>query len=445
MAAHRTLQIPHVDTHEVHGIIYESMLKDGYPLVVDLDRSHGSYLHDADSGREFLDFFNYFATHPLGHNHPAMIDPEFVAHLGRVAITNPSNSDFYTAEMAAFVKTLRETAQPASLPHTFFVAGGALAVENGLKAAFDWKFQKRAQRGLPDDENLKILHFREAFHGRSGYTMSLTNTDPKKVKWFPKFDWPRVSNPKIVFPLADHLAEVEAAEERSLAEIREAIERDGDRIAAILIEPIQGEGGDNHFRPEFLRALRKICDENEMLFLVDEVQTGVGTTGRWWCYQHFGFEPDILCFGKRMQVCGILGGARLDEVNSVFHESSRINSTWGGNLTDMVRATRYLQVIETEQLVENAARTGSHFVERLQDLAQRRPGLIASVRGRGLFVAFTLPDHARRNAVLKHCMEDGLLMLPSGPTSVRARPPLTVSVEEIDRAVDLLDHALSKH
>ncbi len=442
--SHRTLQIPCVDTEDVHPIIYESMLKDGYPLVVDLDRSRGTWLHDAATGRDFLDFFNYFATQPLGHNHPAMLEPEFAAHIGRVALTNPSNSDFYTAEMAAFVQTLRDTAQPASLPHVFFVSGGALAVENALKAAFDWKFQKRAQRGLPDDEHLSILHFREAFHGRSGYTMSLTNTDPQKVKWFPKFDWPRVENPKIVFPLADHLTEVEAAEQRSLAQIHAAIERDGDRIAALIVEPIQGEGGDNHFRPEFMRALRQICDEHEMLFIVDEVQTGVGTTGRWWAYEHYGFEPDILCFGKRMQVCGILAGSRLDEVPSVFHVSSRINSTWGGNLTDMVRATRYLQVIESEQLVENAQRTGDHFVRRLTELARRHAGLVSNVRGRGLFVAFSLPDPAKRNAVLQQCMKDGLLLLSSGPSSVRARPPLTVSIEEIDRAVELLDRALAK-
>ena len=444
MATRQPLRIPRIDTDQVHDVIGGSLLKDGFPFVVDLENSRGSLLRDALTGRDYLDFFNYFATQPLGHNHPAMLEPDFVAHLGRVAITNPSNSDFYTEDMAAFVKTLRETAQPASLPHTFFVAGGALAVENGLKAAFDWKFQKRSQRGLPDDENLQILHFREAFHGRTGYTMSLTNTEPGKVKWFPKFPWPRVTNPKIVFPLEDHRAEVEAAEDRSLAEIHAAIEKDGDRIAALVIEPIQGEGGDNHFRPEFMRALRRICDENEMLFVVDEVQTGVGTTGKWWAYQHHGIEPDVLCFGKKMQVCGILGGSRLDEVPSVFHVSSRINSTWGGNLVDMVRATRYLQVIESEQLVENAAVMGEHFLRRLDELRATHTEQISNVRGQGLFVAFTLPSRAIRDATLARCREDGLMMLASGPESIRARPPLNVGAEEIDRAVEILDRALAR-
>lgn len=443
MATDSTISVPRVRPEHVHDVIGGSMLADGMPFVVDLDRSAGSRLHDALSGRDYLDFFNYFATQPLGHNHPAMVDPEFVEHLGRVAITNPSNSDFYTAEMAAFVQTLHDTAQPASLPHLFFVAGGSLAVENGLKAAFDWKFQKRAARGLPDDENLSILHFRHAFHGRSGYTMSLTNTDPHKTKWFPKFDWPRVDAAPITFPLADHLAEVEEAEQRSLAQIREAVDRDGDRIAALIIEPIQGEGGDNHFRPEFLQALRAVCDEHEMLMIVDEVQTGTGTTGRWWAYQHHGIEPDVLCFGKRMQVCGILAGARLDDVDSVFRSSSRINSTWGGNLVDMVRATRYLQVIETEQLVENAATVGAHFLRGLNALQDDFGGLLSNVRGRGLFIAFTLPDATTRGRVLSRCQDQGLLMLPSGPDSIRARPPLTVTTAEADEAVSILRRALA--
>lgn len=442
MASDQTLSVPRIEPTHVHDVIGSSLLADGMPFVVDLDRSKGARLHDSLSGRDYLDFFNYFATQPLGHNHPAMLDPEFVAHLGRVAITNPSNSDFYTAEMAAFVATLKETAQPASLPHAFFVSGGALAVENGLKAAFDWKFQKRAARGLPDDENLSILHFRHAFHGRSGYTMSMTNTDPHKTKWFPKFDWPRVDAAPVTFPLRENLAVVEDLERKSLEQIHAAIERDGDRIAGLIVEPIQGEGGDNHFRPEYLQALREVCDENEMLMIVDEVQTGTGTSGRWWAYQHHGIEPDILCFGKRMQVCGILAGARLDEVESVFQSSSRINSTWGGSLVDMVRATRYLQVIESDQLVENAARMGDHFVSRLSELQAEFSGLMSNVRGRGLFIAFTLPDGETRNRVIEKCMEAGVLMIGSGPTSVRARPPLTVTRADVDAGIDVLRAAL---
>jgi len=438
----KTFDFEKVHVDEVHDVLDQSILKDGFPFVVDLQASEGSYLVDARGGRRYLDFFNYFATQPIGHNHPAMLEPQWLEELARVASTKPSNSDFYTSEMAAFVKTLRETAQPESLPHTFFVSGGALAVENALKAAFDWKFQKRAQRGLPDDENLAVLHFREAFHGRSGYTMSLTNTDPTKVRWFPKFDWPRVLNPKITFPLEDHLAQVQEAEAQSLREIHAAIDAGDDRIAALIIEPIQGEGGDNHFRPEFLQELRKICDDHEMLFIVDEVQTGVGSTGSWWAYENFGFTPDVLAFGKKMQVCGILAGRRLDEVDSVFKVSSRINSTWGGNLVDMVRATRYLQIIEREGLVENAATRGEEFLSGLGELQAAHPELISNVRGRGLFIAFTLPDRETRGDLIEQLASDGLLVLASGKDSVRFRPPLNVKGEEIAQALETIGRAV---
>jgi len=431
-----------VDSDRVHPILERSILKDGFPFVVDLEASQGSYLVDATTGRRYLDFFNYFATQPLGHNHPAMLEPEFVAHIGRIATTKPSNSDFYTPEFATFVNTLRETAQPASLPHAFFVSGGALAVENTLKAAFDWKFQKRAERGLPDDDRLSILHFKEAFHGRSGYTMSLTNTDPTKVRWFPKFTWPRVLNPKIEFPLQDNLESVEAAEAESLRQIHAALEADGDRIAALIIEPIQGEGGDNHFRPEFFHALREICDANELLFIVDEVQTGVGATGKWWAYQNYGFEPDLLAFGKKMQVCGVLGGRRLDEVDSVFHVSGRINSTWGGNLVDMVRGGRYLQIIEAENLMANTTAMGERFLAGLRELAKKNPGKLTNVRGRGLFAAFTLPSPEERKRLLGALMEDGMLALKSGSTSIRFRPPLNVASREIDEALAAIERCL---
>src|SRR5262249_25897689 len=160
---------------------------------------------------------------------------------------------------------------------------------------------------------------------------------------FPKFDWPRLPTPALEFPLdSASLGRVAEAEARILAAAEGAFNDRPDEIAAILIEPIQGEGGDNHFRPEFLRELRKLPDRCEALLIFDEVQTGVGLTGKWWAFQHAGVVPDILCFAKKMQVGGIFVSRRVDEVDSVFKVPSRISSTWGGSLADMVRATRIL-------------------------------------------------------------------------------------------------------
>ncbi len=416
------------------------MLIDGFDLVIDLDRSKGSTIVDARDGRSYLDMFSMVASQPIGMNHPSLTDPAFRERIVRAAIHNPSNSDIYNPEMADFVETFMTIAAPASMKHLFMVAGGALAVENALKVAFDWKVRKNMARGHDGERGHQVLHFRECFHGRSGYTLSMTNTDPAKTKYFTKFTWPRIVNPKCTFPLeGENLRAVEKTEAEAIAQIKQALHDHKDDIAALIIEPIQGEGGDNHFRPEFFRALRQICDESEVFFIVDEVQTGLGMTGRMWCYEHFGIEPDAIAFGKKTQVCGILVSSRVDEVEkNCFVESSRINSTWGGNLVDMVRCGQYLRVIDRDRLVENAATVGAHAIGRLQAIQKEMPKTLTNARGRGLFLAIDLVDASQRPALMKTLFANGVLMLPSGTRSVRLRPALNVTKEEIDRAVEIL-------
>lgn len=431
---------------DVHRALKKHMLADGLDLVFDLERSRGSHVYDSRNGRRFVDFFSFFATNPIGINHPKMRDPEFMKRMAEVAIHNPSNSDIYTVPMAEFVETFARIAIPDELPHLFMVAGGAVAVENALKTAFDWKVRRNLERGITGEKGQKIIHFKEAFHGRTGYTLSMTNTaDPRKIMYFPKFDWPRIVNPKIAFPLEDDLDTVKALEHQACEQIEQAVADNPNDIAGLIIEPIQGEGGDNHFRPEFFQKLRELADEHDFLLIVDEVQTGVGLTGKMWSYAHFGFVPDILCFGKKTQVCGILAGRRIDEVeHNVFAESARINSTWGGNLVDMVRFGRYLEIIEEERLVDNARDVGSYLLERLQALRADNPELVSNARGRGLMCAFDLPDTDVRNRFLKVAFENGLLMLGCGTRSVRFRPVLSVAREDIDQGIEIVGSVLSK-
>lgn len=427
---------------EVHDILRRHLITDGLDLVLDLDESHGAWMRCARTGRVFLDCFSYFATNPIGHNHPGVTDPAFVERLGRVAVHNPSNSDFYTVEMARFVETFSRLAIPEGFRHAFFVAGGAVAVENALKTAFDWKVRKNLAAGK-GGRGSQVVHFRQAFHGRTGYALSITNTEPMKVAHFPRFDWPRIENPYIRFPEAERLAETEAAEARAVAEIEAAVAANPDDIAALIIEPIQGEGGDLHFRREFFEALRRLADEHEFLLIFDEVQTGVGMTGRRWCFEHFGVEPDILAFGKKTQVCGILANDRVDEVeDNVFRMSSRINSTWGGNLVDMVRFGRYLEIIEEEDLIRNAARVGRVILDGLHDLAREAGGRMTSVRGRGLMCAFDLPDTGERDRFLARAYENRLLILGCGPRSVRVRPNLSLTEEEAGTVLSLIARSL---
>ena len=431
-----------IEAIRVREVLGKHILTDGYDPIIDLEKSHGSWVVDGRDGTEYLDMFSMFASGVVGYNHPYII--EHGERLKLASHNKTTLSDIYNSYFAEFVDTFSRTAIPDYLPHAFFIDGGSLAVENALKVAFDWKVRKNIQAGR-GELGKKIIHFSQAFHGRSGYTLSLTNTsDPRKTMYFPMFDWPRIDNPKLSFPITDTvLAEVQEKENQAMNQIQSALNDHPHDIAAIIIEPIQGEGGDNHFRDEFFTALRQICDENEMMFIMDEVQTGVGITGKWWAHEHFSSKPDIIAFGKKAQVCGMLASKRVEEVKqNVFTESSRINSTFGGNLTDMVRFQLILEIITNENLLKNASEMGNILLKGLQDLTIEYPAFVTNPRGVGLFAAFDLPSSTERNNLINKLMENKLMILPSGDQSVRFRPHLNVTEEDLNRALDIIHTSL---
>jgi L-lysine 6-transaminase len=433
----------HVLPSDVFDVLGRHQLVDGFHMVMDLEKSKGSWIVDARDGKRYLDFYTFFATAPLGHNHPRLRDPEFQAKLGSIAVNKPANSDIYTTDFAEWVETFATHAAPPYLPNLFWIDGGALAVENALKAAFDWKVRKNLERGRPE-KGSKVIHFKEAFHGRSGYTLSLTNTaDPRKHQYFPKFDWPRIVNPKVTFPLdPDNLLKVEQMEKMALAQIDAAIQEDPEDIACLIIEPIQGEGGDNHFRTEFFKELRRLADQHEFLLIFDEVQTGFGATGKWWAHQHHGVRPDILAFGKKTQCCGIAASPRLDEVDSVFKVPSRINSTWGGNLVDMVRGKRIIEVILEEDLVNHCAKQGERLLKGLQEIHRDFPEYTSNPRGQGLFCALDMATPALRTATVSKAQDLGMIILSSGHQGLRFRPSLNLATEDLDLGLELLQKSV---
>ncbi|SDP40339.1 L-lysine 6-transaminase [Streptomyces sp. cf386] len=429
---------------DVHGVLRRHVLVDGYGIVLDLSASHGTQLVDAMTGDPYLDLFSFFASAPLGIN-PTCItdDPEFMRELAAAAVNKPSNPDFYTVEYARFVETFARVLGDPRLPHLFFVDGGALAVENALKAAFDWKAQRL---GLDEQavDRLQVLHLERSFHGRSGYTMSLTNTDPAKTDRFPKFGWPRIPSPALRHPTTAHARANQEAEQRALRAAEAAFRAADGMIACFIAEPIQGEGGDNHLGAGFLQAMQRLCHEHDALFVLDEVQTGGGITGTPWAYQQLGLQPDLVAFGKKTQVCGVMGGGRIDQVpGNVFAVSSRISSTWGGSLADMVRATRILETVERTQLLDAVVGRGKYLRDGLEALATEHPDLLSNARGRGLMCAVTLPDTRLRDDVLHRMYRDHhVIALPCGERSLRFRPPLTITESEIDQALDALARSL---
>lgn len=418
---------------KIHDTLKNHILIDEEAIVVDFEKCHGSWLVD-ENGKEYLDCFSQFASQPLGWNHPKVVAQK--DRLANAALHKIANSDMLCKEYGEFVEAFASITP--DFKHHFFISGGALAVENALKAAFDWKAQKLGWASNVTRSDMNIVHFREAFHGRTGYTLSMTNSSHSnlKVRHFPKFHWSRVINPKMTFP-PNSVSEtkVKNLERGSLQEIKGCLSGKN-HVAAVILEPIQGEGGDNHFRKEYFQELRKLTDEHEALLILDEVQTGFGLTGKMWAYEHFGIVPDLIAFGKKTQVCGCSSTEKIDEVSdNVFRLPSRINSTWGGNIVDMVRSTIHIEIIKEDKLVENAEAVGKYFLWQLEKLG------LNNARGRGLMLAFDLGDGVQRDKVLERLSND-MLALACGQKSIRFRPHLTFTEQDVDVAIDFVKKAL---
>ena len=437
-----------VEAQNVFDEIRKWLLRDGFDIVVDMEKSKGSHMINKINGEDWLDFYTFFASAPFGMNHPKLDNPEFKETIFRAAINKVASSDIYTEQMAQFVKTFGEVAVPEGFNHVFFIDYGTLAVENTFKVAMDWKVQKLLEKGkigkgdaIKGRRGTKVIHFHEAFHGRSGYTLTVTNTqDPNKYQYFAQFDWPRVLNPKIYWPLEENLGVVAWLERYAIKQIKPAIWDNPDDICAIIIETIQGEGGDNHFRTEFFQQLREICDQEEILLIFDEVQCGMGITGKMWAWEHHApVKPDIFSFGKKAQVCGLVAGPRVDEVEkNCFTVSSRINSTWGGNTVDMVRSAKYLEIYREEKILDYVSNVaGPALLKGLNELQAEFPEFIRNVRGKGLMCAYDICSPELRDKFLKECHANKMLILGCGANTVRFRPALNVPVADIEKGIEI--------
>ena len=433
-----------IDPKKVKQILGKNILADGFDPVIDLEKSSGSWIVDQRDGVKYLDMFSMYASGSVGYNHPYIL--EHKDKLGEIAVNKTTLSDIYNVYYAEFVETFDKIAIPSYLKNAFFIDGGSLAVENALKAAFDWKRRMNMSKGSKVNGD-KVIYFNQAFHGRTGYTLTLTNTaDPRKTMYFPKFPWFKVDNPYINFPLTSDVLENLIKQENAVLEsIKEIIKNNTDDIAALILEPIQGEGGDNHFRDEFMVQLKNICDNNDIILIFDEVQTGIGLTGKMWAHEHFSVKPDIISFGKKTQVCGMLAGDKIYNLeDNVFKESSRINSTFGGNLIDMYRFKLILEIIDNESLLDNTIKMGDYLLDCITSLSDEFPGYVTNPRGKGLFCAFDMPSGIERDKLIGILLDKNIMILGSGLKSIRFRPHLNVLKEDLDICINAIHDSIKE-
>ncbi len=404
-----------------------------YPFV--MDHGQGSWLWDVD-GNQFLDFMAGIAVNSTGHAHPEVVkaiqeQAEKFLHI---------SSDFYHIKMIEMAEKLNEIAPMEENAVTFLTNSGTEAVETAIKLA------------RYHTERSNFIGFTGAFHGRTMGAVTFTASKSIYHKGFyPLMNgvthapFPNPYRPILECKPGEDYGEavVRYIEEQIFQQIVPAKE-----VAGVLVEPIQGEGGYIVPPQGFFPALRKLCDKYGILLIADEVQSGMGRTGKWWAIEHFGVEPDILTSAKGI-ASGLPLGACIARQSVMTWERGAHGNTYGGNPLACAAGVKTIELIAREYL-HNAAEVGQYALESLREIAMRHPA-IGDVRGIGLMIGIEFVKNKEtkesapelRNAVVHHAFERGLLLLGCAKSVIRIAPPLVISKTEIDEGLKIFEEAVT--
>jgi len=410
-------------------------------IYLNPEKSKGSYLYDDNSGRSILDLYCFFSTLPLGYNHPIFLTDEFKNDLLTFGGLKPSTGRILTNFIDEFVDDFHGFVNCDIFNKYFFIHGGGLAVENALKIAFDWKRYINHKTGFEVDGNeMVVIALEDAFHGITGYGLSLS-ANQLKCSHFPKFNWPKFKPPCIGFPnnVKDKLR-FQNEQDQARKNIEDYIEQKGKQyIASIIIELIQGGGGDNHLGKEYVRGLKNICEKNDILFIIDEVQTGFGVSGKLWCYEHYHVEPHLITFGKKAQISGVCIGKNIPDIENVINVPGRLSPTWNGDITDYIRCKYVIKAYKEYNLIDNAAELGIYIVSSLISMNK-----FSNVRGCGFLIAFDFENSDDRDRYDKMCFNEGLFLLPMQEKTLRMRPNMALTKKEADHALEIINKVNKK-
>lgn len=417
-------------------------------VIFDEERSQGTRLVDVD-GNCFLDLFSSFALGALGYNHPSLLAVARSDAFARAAV-QPTSTPFLTSEVwIRFIEQVERRFAPKHMARMFCLDSGSEGVEHALKVAFIHHGEARRRRDgqsanpleLPADEQARILEgvestdavvvsFAGAFHGRGLGPLSATHSKVIHKADLPSFRWPMVPFPANRWPLEQHAEENARLEADSIAALERVMEAYRGRVAAILVEPLQCEGGDRHASPQFFQAVQRIALEHGASLVLDEVQTGVAISGTMWLHEQLGVQPDLMPFGKKLQMGGFFATAERD-----IRQFGRMYQTRNGDRTRALIAGAVLS--ECEALLPQIRDVGAYFLARLVELGGRFPALVSEPRGRGFLISFDMPTVAARDDFLRRALRQGVFATYTGARSVRLRPHLITTRAEVDEAMDV--------